>query len=73
MNRETSGVVDSIVELILAREGLGELLINGRETDLLAETKPNECFERLMIAVVAAAVNDEANFIIHQITCDARW
>lgn len=68
MNRETSGVVDSIVELILTREGFGELLINWRETDLLAETKPNECFERLMIAVVAAAAKDEANFILHQIT-----
>lgn len=63
MNRETSGVVDSIVELILASEAL-ELLINCREADLLAETKPNEFFDRPMIAVVAAAANDEANFIL---------
>ena len=63
MNRETSGVVDSIVELILAREAW-ELLINCREIDFLAETKPNEFFDRIMIAVVAAAANDEANFIL---------
>ena len=53
-------MVVSVVELILSK--LADLLLmNLRETDLLVERKPSDCFDRPRIADVAS---DEMNFIM---------